>query len=214
VSDSDRLWAVIIAVAISLLLAAIEIPNRSKTSLAACLGVQSVFYWLVLALGNSVTTLLASVGVAKLSAGLSHFYFFAAAFFGVFAFEAILKNTNITMFDRGVLTIQDWIQNALNGASGAAIAKQATMRQRQQNLAIDKLKPRSDQEINTLVLNKLGPGVVETLEEAAKKSSADVKLYKIMQLVSQLTPSEYWPLSEKLTDEPRGPTRRIEKKGS
>ncbi len=48
----------------------------------------------------------------KLPESLKPYYFLFAPFFGVFGFETVLKNTNITMFDKGVLTIQTWIEKA------------------------------------------------------------------------------------------------------
>jgi hypothetical protein len=189
-SAADLLWAVVIAVVLSLVLAAIEIPNKSKAQLRACLVVQSFFYWIVLSVGNGVTTLLASTAVVQLPPQFASYYWLLCAFFGVFGFEAVLKNTNITMFDRGVLTIQDWIQKALDAAAGAAIEEQENLKQNAQNKLVQKLTQSSDTRINTLVLNKLGAGAVEKLEAEAKASAADPKLYKILQLVAKLSPSE------------------------
>jgi hypothetical protein len=114
--------AICIAIAASLFIALIEISSKAKTTkLRACLVGPSFFYWAVLSFGNTVTTLLASVAVVKLPTSLSDFYFLLSPFFGIFAFETVLKNTNITMFDKGVLTIQNWIDKALDAAAAAAI---------------------------------------------------------------------------------------------
>lgn len=78
----ETLWAIGIAVAASFLLALIEVPNKSRTSLYSCLVAQAAFYWLVLSFGNVVTTLLASLSVTKLPAGLAPYYFLLSAFLG------------------------------------------------------------------------------------------------------------------------------------
>jgi hypothetical protein len=137
-----------------------------------------------------ITTLLASLVVVKMSPSLAPYYFILCPFFGVFGFETVLKNTNITMFDKGVLTIQNWIEKALNGAAAAAIDQQENLKQDAGSRLVTKLMALSEEEINTRVLHKMGPGTVQELEAAAKASSANTKQYKILQLVAILTPSE------------------------
>ncbi len=103
------------------MVALVEIPSRAKTNLASCFVAPSLTYVLVLCFGNVITTILAALAVVKMPASLAPYYFLLAPFFGVFGFETVLKNTNITMFDKGVLTIQTWIEKALEAA--AAIDK-------------------------------------------------------------------------------------------
>jgi|HubBroStandDraft_1064217.scaffolds.fasta_scaffold95640_3 hypothetical protein len=179
-----------LAILISLVLAAVQVPQRSKTSLRSCFIVQSFLYWLVLSVGNVVTTLLASTAVIKLPVNLSQYYFLFCAFFGVFGFQGILKNTNITMFDKGVLTIQDWIENALNGAAAAAIAHEDRRNSAAENRLVELLMQRTDQDINTRVLTKLGANAVTELNAAANASAANPKMYKILQLITKLSASE------------------------
>ena len=186
----DLVWAIIIAIVLSFLIACIEIPSRSKCQLRACFVGASFIYWVVLSFGNSITTVLASLPVAKLPANIISFHFLLSAFFGVFGFEIVLKNTNITIFDKGVLTIQNWIEKALNAAAAAAIDRQENLKQNEQTQLVDKLMALSEQEINTRILHKIGPETVQKLEAAANASSANPKLYKVLQLVATLTPSE------------------------
>jgi len=189
-SPSDLLWAVAIAVGLSFLIACIEIPSKSKCQLRACFIGASLFYWSVLSFGNIVTTVLASLAVVKLPANIAPYYFILSAFFGVFGFETILKNTNITMFDRGVLTIQNWIEKALNAAAAAAIDQQENLKREAETRLVNKLMELPEVELNTRILHKLGPETVSKLEAASKASSADAKLYKVLQLVATLTRSE------------------------
>lgn len=191
VSASGFALSGFIAVGLSLLIALIEIPSKSKSQLRACMGSPSFFYWLVLSFGNVVTTLLAWLAVVKIPASLMPFYPPLAAFFGVFGFETVLKNTNITMFDRGVLTIQNWIEKGANAAVAAAIAKQEDINEQEQDVLIKQLMKLSETEINTRILTKTGdPTAVTNLNAAATASSADPKLYKVFQLVLTLNRSE------------------------
>jgi len=130
------------------------------------------------------------LAVVKLPTNIAPYYFVLSAFFGVFGFETILKNTNITMFDRGVLTIQNWIEKALNAAAAAAIDQQENLKREAETRLVDKLMELPEVELNTRILHKLGPETVSKLEAAAKASSADSKLYKVLQLVATLTRSE------------------------
>src|SRR5215475_14943273 len=93
-SHDNLLWAVGIALGLSLLIACIEIPATSKTSLRSCLRIQSLFYVAVLCFGNVVTTILASLAVAKLPESLWSYSWLLCPFIGVFGFEAILQNVN------------------------------------------------------------------------------------------------------------------------
>lgn len=190
-SHGDFLWAIVIAICLSLLIAFIEIANKSKAQLRACFVGASFLYCLVLCFGNVITTLLASLAVIKLPSNLSSYYFLFAAFFGVFGFETILKNTNITMFDKGVLTIQTWIEKALSAAAAAAIDKQEDYKEREVSQLVKKLMKLKDKEINVHVLQKMGKGAVASLEAAAAESSADPKEYKVRQLVATLSRSEF-----------------------
>jgi hypothetical protein len=169
------LWAVGIALCLSLLIACIEIPATSKTSLRSCVGILSLFYFAVLSFGNAVTTILASLTVAKLPESLWAYSWVLCPFVGVFGFEAILKNTNVTMFDHGVLTIQYWIEKARDAAAGAAIERQEDIKQGQSEKLFKRIMTLTEIDINTRILNKLGDGIVDRLNTAARSSGADPK---------------------------------------
>jgi hypothetical protein len=98
------------------------------------------------------------------------------------------------MFDKGVLTIQHWIDKALDAAAAAAIDRQETLKQTAENKLVAKLMERTETDINTRVLSKFGAGKVEALDAAALASSADTKLYKVFQLVTTLSASERFAL--------------------
>jgi hypothetical protein len=189
-SQSDFFWSIVIAIGLSVLVALVEIPSRAKTNLGSCFVAPTLTYVLVLCFGNVITTVLAALAVVKLPASLAPYYFLLAPFFGVFGFETVLKKTNITMFDKGVLTIQTWIEKALAAAAAAAIDKRDDAKEVAGSRLEETLMTLSELEINTRVLQKLGPDAVKKLEQSARESSADTKRYKVLQLVAALTRSE------------------------
>jgi hypothetical protein len=175
-------------------LAAIEISLEAKKPFRSCLVLQSFFYCCLLVFGNVVTTLLAGVLVAKMSPNLAPYYFIFAAFFGVFAFETILKNTNITVLDKGVLTIQDWINKARTAAAAATIERDIVRTDIERGKLATKLALIPDTKLNTFAALKLPPStsanIVEQLEAAARANNADLKLYKAYALVTAVSRSE------------------------
>ena len=193
VLPSDQLsWALIIAVVVSLVIALIEILRKSQVgNIKACLSGPSFLYFIILSFGNVVTTILAwQVVVTTIPPAVASYYYLFSAFFGVFGFEIILKNTNITMFDKGVLTIKEWTEKALDIAGAAAVAKQVTYKQIDESRLNSMLMRKSDTDINTRVLNKWGAGKVDALNAEANASSADPKQYKVLQLIKDLSSSE------------------------
>ena len=137
-----------------------------------------------------MTTLLASTAIVGLPKTLLPFDYFLSACFGVFGFEVVLKNTNITMFDKGVLTIQNWIDKAKNAAVAEAIKTQEQMKSDENAKLVQKLMKLTDTEINTRILTKMGDGKAPALDVAASASGADPKLYKAYQLVTTMSDSE------------------------
>jgi len=110
---------------------------------------------------------------------------FVYAFFGIFAFEGVMSNTNVNFFDKGVLTIQDWIRKARDPAVASALERQV---QRGQNLitqSADTLARLDEAKLNTYIAQFLGADVVQQIELDAQASNADVKLYKALTLASK-----------------------------
>lgn len=174
-------WALAIAVVFSFVLASIDISVESKRPFVSCLVIPSLFYCCIRAFGNVVATLFASAMVTKLDPGLTAYYFLIAAFFGIFGFEIILKNTNITIFDKGVLTLQAWIDKALRAASEAAIERDIQRTQIDIGKLAVRLSKIPEPELNAFVAINFGnqdPNIVHTLENAAENNNANPRLYK------------------------------------
>ena len=156
---SDLSIAILLAIALSLLIAIIEIKLNSDADLLTCVSGFFLIYFLILGFGNSLTTLIASTsltdylpvengGIAdganslvspggaesltntnpaeKSALILPGPRWLWYAFVGVFGFEVILKNMNLTLFGKGVLTINDWIQKARDVTVAGAIKSQTT----------------------------------------------------------------------------------------
>lgn len=87
-----------------------------------------VIYFLVLFLGNVTSTLVTASFITSDEAALEiplfqSYSWFWYSFIGVFCFEAIIQNINITYFGKGVLTISDWIAKAKDRAVAKVIEK-------------------------------------------------------------------------------------------
>jgi hypothetical protein len=180
---NDTAIAILIALIFTVLIVTIEVASQSKGSLKACFSAAFFLYFAILAVGNSVTTLLASVIAAgRLPNALITWFPFFYAFFGVFAFEGVLGNTNLTIFDRGVLTIQDWISKARDPAIAKAISNNVRLNTNSANKAAQGLRQKlKEPELNTYIDQKFGPGTAAKLDDDANKSNSDRVLYKALE---------------------------------
>ena len=176
--------AILIALPITFLIASIEVPYKSKASLAACVSWHFLLYTGIMAVGNIAAVLFASTFVgAQLPVALSRWYPFFYAFAGVLAFNGVLSHVNITVFDSKVLTIHDWIRKSLDTTVAHAIDKQV---QRDtdvvQKLASNLLAKLSEKDLNTYVAQYLGAQEVTKLDASAAKIHANPMLYKAIAL--------------------------------
>jgi hypothetical protein len=174
-------WALVFAVVFSFVLASIEISNVSKKPMRSCLVFPSFLYCSIRAFGNVVATLLASVLVARIDPALANFYWLFAAFLGIFSFETILKNMNVTVAGAGILTLQAWMDKALNAASAASIESDLQRTQIDIEKLAHRLSKIKDEELNAFVITYLAsqvPNIVDTLEKAAAANKANPRLHK------------------------------------
>lgn len=187
-------WAIVIAILLSLVLGYVEIVSDAKKPFRSCLVAQSFSYVVLLAFGNVVTTIFAATVVVKLSATLEPYYFLFAAFAGVFAFQSVLKNMNVTILNHGVLTIQDWIEKARSAAAEAAILRDIQRTDLARGELAKRLAGVDDAKLNAFVASKLpaaaGSNIVPQLDASAKANNADPKLYKAYALVAVVPQSE------------------------
>ncbi len=179
----DLLYAVILAVVLTGLICLIETQRLSNASLGACLSLPFLFYSAIYIVGNTFSTLLAAPLLAdRLPASLAAWFPFFFAFAGVFAFQGIVGNTNITVFGKGVLTIEEWISRARDVAAAAAVKAQLTRDDRSALRIANQLRQLPEDELNTYVSQFLGADIVPKLDAAAQQSHADSALYKALAL--------------------------------
>lgn len=181
------LVAGLVAFLLTYVLVLVEIQLRAKASFKATLNLPCLFYLVVLASGNVLVTLLSlaqieGLGAAPLRAGAQPLL---AAFAGCFGFYAVLSNTNITFFQRKVLTFDDWIAKARSLAAGAANEKQGAL-DAEEDIAIARRLATLDQRKLNAYLAEYLPGTdIRELESRARANGADPPLYKALELATK-----------------------------
>jgi hypothetical protein len=101
-----------------------------------------------------------------------------AAVLGVFGFHAIIKNVNISIYGKGFLTLDDWINKARDNAI-AAVIEHATRKDLQYVKSVaDELMKLDASLLNSIVLLELGPKQVAELEAIATSANANVAMIK------------------------------------
>jgi len=147
---------------LSILLSTIQVSSDAKAYDSRSLFTLPFFFFVVMSIiGNCMTTLVA-IGIvdafqedrAQVLAGPRWIWY---SFVGVFGFELIVQKINITFFDQGVLSINDWITKAKKNATGATVERLANLLTEDgQKLANKLCEKLDDQSIKTLAMKQLG----------------------------------------------------------
>lgn len=167
---NDASLAVILSTILSFLLAIIQISGDAKTrDLRGVFTLSLMFYILIMIIGNVITTLAAASIIDNYlknidEANSTNQLFLVGpiwlwyCFFGVFGFEAIIQKINITFFDQGVLSINDWLTKAKKSATAATLDKIVNLDfQDTQKLAHLLIKNKDTKTIHTFASIKFGP---------------------------------------------------------
>jgi hypothetical protein len=196
----ELLYACGLALAFTVVIAVIELVSKSKSRVPIGL-VSSEFlvYLMILIVGNIATTMAASgVGVTLATAeaepggadvepaesridserSIPGPMWFWYAFVGVFGFEVVLQNLNITFASRGVLTISDWISKARDQAVAEAIKRQTDAIAATAQRLASRLQTLPAADLNAHVLQLLGAQRLQEIETAAQQSGANASLAK------------------------------------
>jgi hypothetical protein len=104
------------------------------------------------------------------------------AFLGVFGFEVLLQNINVTFLNRGLLSISDWISKARDSTVAAALSAEANSGSKRAQLLANRLQNLDDADLNAQVLNLLGQSRLDELTRTANDMSANPKLTKALAL--------------------------------
>ena len=176
--------ALAIAAALSGLISVIEIRHQSRAELRSCFGVAFLLYLAILLVGNVGTTLLAItvVGEADLP-GPNWFWY---GFVGVFGFEALLQNINVTMFGKGVLSINLWISKARDNAVAAAIRSNTVRKTPRAHWLANRLTAIPMQQLNAYVVQGLSDERLAELDRTAQQTGADPALIKALALAHEV----------------------------
>ncbi len=199
--------AVILAIVFSFLVGLIQVKSDcgSKASYRACVRTGSfLLYLLILIIGNTATTLLAVATMGDISllrtpaltgqnrsetssliVDISNFKWFWYAFVGVFGFEILLKNLNVTFANRDILSINDWITKARDSAVQSALETQINLDEQASQKLAKRLQTLSIKELDTHIVNMFGQNVLKRLQSLAKKQKVDIKLIKALYLAKQ-----------------------------
>lgn len=182
---SDIAIALWLAVGMSLLISVIEMISQAKARLGALRVTPYPFYLIILCLGNCAATLLATTAI-EASGGIPGPQWFWPAFIGVFAFEALIQQLNVTLFDNGVLTIREWISKAREAAVAAVIQKELNLGKAATLKLAKGLEAKlSEEQINAHVLQMFGADKVEALNQAATQAQASAITIKALALAKK-----------------------------
>lgn len=127
--NSEIFIAIIFTFFLSIVIFVIDLTSSSERSrIKPLISFLPLIYFTILFLGNVITTLTTAsfiasdVTVEAFSLFQSNRWFWYSVI-GVFCFEAIIQNINITYSEKGVLTISDWISKAKDRAVAKVIEK-------------------------------------------------------------------------------------------
>jgi hypothetical protein len=176
------LEAWIASTAFSLLICFIELRAKSGVGLSLPPRGSFFLYLAIVILGNLISTGMASATPVPVT-GMPAWLW--SAFIGVFGFEVIIQNLNLTFKNNGVLTVSDWINKARDSAVADAIEAGADADERKINLLAQKLRLIDLAELNTYVDSFLADeNAVAQLTQRASDQKLDERLYKALALAT------------------------------
>jgi len=168
--NSEIFIAIIFTFFLSIVIFVIDLTSSSERSrIKPLISFLPLIYFTILFLGNVITTLTTAsfiatdVTVEAFSLFQSNRWFWYSVI-GVFCFEAIIQNINITYSEKGVLTISDWISKAKDRAVAKVIEKNIEIDNDEIQLLSGKIQKMEESEINTHILDYLGSDRFEKLK--------------------------------------------------
>lgn len=191
--------ALALAALFTALVVAIGLVSESGSRFRATLCVESGLYLAIYLVGNSFGTFLAlfqapdilseilgnpGTPIAQASALNNWGVPFLSAFLGVFAFQVVLSNTNITFFGKGVLTIDDWINKAKNAAVAKSADREDEYVVQEETELAEKLAQLDEQTLTTYLVNERAD--LDGIEQDGARYDIDLRLYKAQCLVAKV----------------------------
>lgn len=174
--------AFLYAAVFTILISLVEVKSEAKTSFSAIFTVPLLLYTSIYLIGNLFATLAASLlQEAQLGDLQGEWVPFVHAFAGVFAFQGVLGHTNLTVYGQGLLTIEDWIAKARDGAVASAAERQLRLSEKRAIEYAHVLSTLPDDKLNAYIAQHLGPDAIAALEEQVPDGT-DIALYKAQAL--------------------------------
>lgn len=180
----------ILACLFTFLLVIIQLLHGAGSSLRALATWHTLLYLLIFLLGNLVATILAvDLLSGQLDENVAVYAPFLQAFAGVFSFQFIIGNTNISLFQKDVLAINDWITQAKQVAIQKAIERQIELDDAALIINTNKLSRLEEEQLKLYLKTQLDEDI-EHIENDAVDSNIATNKYKAMILASSLTQSQ------------------------
>jgi hypothetical protein len=186
---SDIGIALLVSIPVTILLAFIQlVSDAERYDLRAYSTLFLFCYIVILCIGNVIAIAFSPVvldsHLASLATDPSKMPLKGPAWFwydvaGIFAFEALLKRVNVTIFDKGVLSISDWITKAKNSARAATIQKASTIETREKQQCGRQLydKYKGSNSIRTFVAQHLPERYTKIEAFITARPTIDAELY-------------------------------------
>lgn len=202
---NDLYIALILSGILSVLLSFIQITADTKKHIyKAYFTITFFIYVIIMMIGNIITTLAgASIidnyvaqqdgmvqqeGSGLVLMGPIWIWY---SIFGVFGFEAIVKQINITLFDKGVLSINEWVTKAKKSASAATLEKFSEIEiQNTRKLANELIAQIEITDLNTLATSLLGYEQFERITNAIKSYKHIDQDHYIANILADSNPRE------------------------
>jgi hypothetical protein len=179
--DTNLTRAVEWSLLFSIIAGLVELQFRSKANLTSCFVGSSFLYIALLGFFNTLAaTVAASLLNNKLPGGtiLTPMFY---ALFGVFAFQTVLTNTNVTIFEKGVLAFQEWTGKARDPAVTSVQQRRVQKENKRTTALANKLTKIDDGKLTTYVLDAFGRDAGEKLIQQGQryheKYGANTKFY-------------------------------------
>ena len=192
--------ALLLAALFTTLIVIIQLVSESKSRFRAIWCVESALYLAIYLVGNSFGTFVALLQASDLSTEIAGNpdgssiaqgsalnvwgIPFLSAFLGVFAFQVVLSNINVTFFGKDVLTIDDWINKAKNAAVAKMVDQEDEYIAQEEAELAKKLAQLDEQTLTTHLVKEKAD--LDSIKQDGAKYNIDLRLYKAQCLVAKI----------------------------
>ncbi|MEM1158234.1 MAG: hypothetical protein AAF649_01845 [Verrucomicrobiota bacterium] len=162
---------VILAGCITLLLAMVEVLDSSKARPRALLNLSFLAYFLLLCFGNIVSTLAAYHWVIPQWDWITSDWCWSA-FVGVFAFELVIQQINVTFGGNNAITIREWVAKASDVAVASTNRNHIKLEIEERSKLAQQLLSLPEEDINGYLVQFFGGRIVKDLNRLAAENEA------------------------------------------